>query len=274
MPKRIVIETTRSKRKKACAPPVPECKLSKKDVERFSKELTKYMKQFAPAFERIEQVKHSQAYVHGLLSDVTRKNVEQMALGMGGKVRSLQYFIGQSPWTAEPVTTIHQGMIGETLGEADGIALIDESSTVKQGVDSVGVARQYCGSVGKIANGQVGVYLGYASRKGYSLVEGQLFMPEGWFDEEQAERRQACGVPEDLRFKTKPEIGLELLQKAQKRGNLPFSWVAADELYGDAPAFRDGVDALGKWYFTEIKNTTPIWRTCRRTLADHSSQFG
>jgi len=261
MPKRIVLETSRSKRKEACAPPVPECNLSKKDVERFSKELTKYMKQFAPAFERIEQVKHSQAYVHGLLSDVTRKNVEQMALGMGGKVRSLQYFIGQSPWTAEPVTTVHQGLIGETLGEADGIALIDESSTVKQGVDSVGVARQYCGSVGKIANGQVGVYLGYASRKGYSLVEGQLFMPEGWFDEERAERRQACGVPEDLKFKTKPEIGLELLQKAQKRGNLPFAWVAADELYGDAPAFRDGVDALGKWYFTEIKSTTPIWRT-------------
>jgi SRSO17 transposase len=86
-------------------------------------------------------------------------------------------------------------------------------------------------------------------------------MPEGWFAEEHAERRQACGVPEDLRFKTKPEIGLELLQKAQKRGNLPFSWVAADELYGDSPTFRDGVDALGGWYFTEIKSTTPIWRT-------------
>ncbi|NJC96121.1 MAG: IS701 family transposase [Anaerolineae bacterium] len=261
MPKRIVIETSRSKRKEACTPPVPECKLSKREVERFSKELTKYMKQFAPAFERIEQVKHSQTYVHGLLSDVTRKNVEQMALGMGGKVRSLQYFIGQSPWTAEPVTMIHQGMIGETLGEADGIALIDESSMVKQGVDTVGVARQYCGSVGKIANGQVGVYLGYASRKGYSLVEGQLFMPAEWFDETHTERWQACGAPEDLTFKTKPEIGLELLQKAQKRGNLPFSWVAADELYGDSPAFRDGVDALGKWYFTEIKSTTSIWRT-------------
>jgi SRSO17 transposase len=261
MPKTIVIETPRSEMKKAYRPPVPECNLRKRDVERFLKELAKYMKQFAPAFERLEQVKHSQAYVHGLLSDVTRKNVEQMALGLGEKVRSLQYFIGQSPWTAEPVTTIHQGLIGDTLGEPDGVALIDESSTVKQGVDSVGVARQYCGSVGKIANGQVGVYLGYASRTGYSLVEGQLFMPEGWFDETQTERRQACGVPEDLRFKTKPEIGLELLQKAEKRSNLPFSWVAADELYGDSPTFRDGVDALGKWYFTEIKSTTPIWRT-------------
>lgn len=259
MPKTIVLETSQSEMKAASQPTIPECNLNKKDVERFSKELTKYMKQFAPAFERVEQVKHSQVYVHGLLGNVTRKNVEQMALGLEKKVRSLQYFVGQSPWAAEPVTAIHQGLIGETLGEQDGVALIDESSTVKQGAESVGVARQYCGSVGKIANGQVGVYLGYASRKGYALVEGQLFMPEGWFDEEQAERRQACGVPEGLRFKAKPEIGLELLQKAQKRGKLPFSWVAADELYGDSPAFRDGVDTLGKWYFTEIKSTSLIW---------------
>jgi len=261
MPKRIVIETPRIETKKGCSLSVPECKLSKSDVERFAKELRQYMQQFAPGFERIEQVKHSQAYVQGLLGDVTRKNVEQMALGLGQKVRSLQYFIGQSPWSAEPVTAIHQGLIGETLGEQEGVALIDESSTIKQGTESVGVARQYCGSVGKVANGQVGVYLGYASHQGYSLVDGRLFMPAGWFDETQTERRQACGVPEDLTFKTKPEIWLELLQTAQKRGKLPFSWVAADELYGDSPTFRDGVDALGKWYFTEIKRTTPLWRT-------------
>jgi SRSO17 transposase len=262
MPKKIVLETGRTETLlEACAQDMPECNLSKKEVEHFSKELTEYMKQFTSAFQRVEQVQHSKAYVHGLLSNATRKNVEQIALGLGKKVRSLQYFIGQSQWAGEPVTATHQGLLGETLGEEDGIALIDESSTVKQGEDSVGVARQYCGSVGKIANGQVGVYLGYVSRKGYSLVEGQLFMPKEWFDEAQTERWQTCGVPEDLTFKTKPEIGLELLQNAQKRGNLPFSWVAADELYGDSPAFRDGVAALGKWYFTEIKENTPIWRT-------------
>lgn len=97
MPKRIVIETPRSETEAANQPTVPECNLSKRDVERFSKELTKHMKRFVPAFERIEQVKHSQAYVHGLLSDVTRRNVEQMALGLGKKVRNLQYFVGQSP---------------------------------------------------------------------------------------------------------------------------------------------------------------------------------
>jgi len=251
MPAKIVTETC----------PAPKCNLSQEDVERFLDELTNYMDCFTPAFQRMEPVAHSKAYVRGLLGNAVRKNVEQMALSLGEKARSLPYFVGQSPWVAEPVIDIHQRLIGETLGEADGVALIDEASVVKQGHDSVGVAAQYCGSVGKIANGQVGVSLGYASRKGYSLVECELFMPAEWFGDEHAEQRLACGVPDDLAFQTKPEIGLGLLKKAAERGHLSFQWVAADELYGDSPAFRDGIDVLGKWYFTEIKNTTPLWRT-------------
>jgi SRSO17 transposase len=232
------------------------------------------MKLFEPALERVEQIKRSRAYVHGLLGNAARKNVEQLALEVGEKVRSLQYFVGQSQWKTEPVIAIHQGLIAESLGETDGVILIDESSVVKQGSESVGVAAQYCGSVGKIANGQVGVYLGYASRKGYSLIEGRLFMPDEWFEKEQAERRKACGVPEDLAFKTKPEIGLELLEIAVKRGDFPFSWVAADALYGSAPAFRDGVAALGKWYFTAIKENTPIWRSSPKVLVPEWSGHG
>jgi SRSO17 transposase len=239
--------------------PAPDCNLSTKDVKLFLNESKKYMKLFKPAFQRVEQIKKSLTYLHGLLGTTPRKNVEQMALGQKEKVRSLQYFVGQSQWETEPVLAIHQGLIGETLGEADGVALIDESSAVKQGTESVGVAAQYCGSVGKIANGQVGVYLGYASRKGYSLIEGQLFMPEKWFEKEHAEQRQVCGVPEDLVFKTKPEIGLELLENALQRNNLPFAWLAADTLYGDSPAFRDGVAATGKHYFTAIKENSLIW---------------
>ena len=239
--------------------PTPECNLSTKDVKLFLSELKKYMKLFKPGFVRVEQIQKSLTYLHGLLGKATRKNVEQMALGQKEKVRSLQYFVGQSQWETQPVIAIHQGLIGETLGEEDGVLLIDESSAVKQGTASVGVATQYCGSVGKIANGQVGVYLGYASRKGYSLIEGRLFMPGQWLEEEHAEARQACGVPEELEFKTKPEIGLELLKSAIKRGELPFFWVAADALYGDSPAFRDGVAATGKFYFTAIKDNTLIW---------------
>src|SRR5271157_502084 len=239
--------------------PAPECNLTDQDLDCFMDEMRAYIKMFEPAYLRQEQLEWSQSYLQGLLGDASRKNIERMALELGENVRSMQHFIGQSPWEEEPVIAIHQRLVGETLGEADGVMLIDESSVVKQGNDSVGVAAQYCGSVGKIANGQVGVYLGYASRKGYSLIEGQLFMPDEWFDEAHAEKRSTCGLPEGLVYQTKPEIGLELLEKAVKRGGLPFSWAAADELYGDSPAFRDGIAALGKWYFTEIKCITPVW---------------
>jgi SRSO17 transposase len=254
--------------------PTPEFNLGKKDVKLFSNELKKYMKLFKSGYERVEQTKKSEVYMNGLLGNSVRKNVEQMALGLREKVRSLQYFVGQSQWETEPVIAIHQGLIGETLGEEDGVALIDESSTVKQGTGSVGVAAQYCGSVGKIANGQVGVYLGYVSRKGYSLIEGQLFMPEKWIAEEHAEQRQVCGVPQDLVFKTKPEIGLELLENAVKRDTLPFAWVAADALYGDSPAFRDGVAAMEKWYFTAIKENSLIWSTPPKVHVPQSSGHG
>jgi SRSO17 transposase len=251
MPTEIVTETC----------PAPECNLTEQDIEQFVSEMTDYMDMFGPAFQRVEQLEWSKVYLRGLLGDASRKNIERIALELDEKVRSLQYFIGQSPWKAEPVIETHQRLVAETLGEADGVALIDESGMVKQGDDSVAVAAQYCGSVGKIANSQVGVYLGYASRKGYSLIEGQLFVPEMWFDEEHAAKRAACGVPANLKSQTKPEIGLELLQRAIQRGSLPFQWVAADELYGDSPAFRDGVAELNKWYFTEIKCTTMIWRS-------------
>jgi SRSO17 transposase len=252
MPMGIVTETC----------PAPECNLTEKDVEQFMDEMTSYVELFEPAYQRVEQLEWSKTYLQGLLGDASRKNIERMALEQGEKVRSMQHFIGQSVWKTEPVIAIHQGLVAETLGEVDGVALIDESGMVKQGDDSVGVAAQYCGSVGKVANSQVGVYLGYASRKGYSLIEGQLFMPETWFDGEHAAKRAACGVPADLKSQTKPEIGLELLRCAIQRGSLPFQWVAADELYGDSPAFRDDVAKLNKWYFTEIKCTSLIW-LCR-----------
>jgi SRSO17 transposase len=249
MPTRIVTDTC----------PAPGCNMTDRDIESFMDEMATYVEEFEPAFRRQEQLGWCRSYLEGLLGEASRKNIERMALDLGEKVRSMQHFIGQSPWELEPVNAIHQRLVGDTLGEVDGVVLVDESSVVKQGEDSVGVAAQYCGSVGKTANGQVGVYLGYASRKGYSLIEGQLFMPDEWFEEGHAEKRKACGVPEDLSYQTKPEIGLKLLRKVEKRGTLPFSWVAADELYGDSLVFRDGVAALNKWYFTEVRSSSPVW---------------
>jgi SRSO17 transposase len=240
--------------------PAPECNLSSKDVEQFIEELENYHEQFTPAFCRPEQVGWSGVYLRGLLGDSPRKTVERIALDLGVNVRDLQHFIGQSQWNQEPVVAIHQRLVGETLGEPDGVVLIDESGIVKQGDDSVGVARQYCGSVGKVANSQVGVYLGYVSSKGYSAIDGRPFLPEQWFTEEYTDKRKACGVPEELTPKTKPEIAVELMENVIQRGGLPFQWVAADELYGDSPAFRDSVAEMGKWYFTEVCCSTQVWR--------------
>ncbi len=252
MPKTIVRDTY----------PAPQFNLTEREVEQCMPELESYLEQFRASFGRREQFEQFGVYVKGLLSDVTRKTVEGIALALGENVRDLQHFAGQSSWVTEPLVSLHQKQVGETLGEADGVALVDECGVVKQGEASVGVGRQYCGAVGKVANCQNGVYLGYVSRKGYSLVSSALYVLKAWFSDGHAEARQACGLPDNLVYKTKPEIALELLKAAVRRGTLPFGWVAADALYGDSPAFRDGVAALGegKWYFTEIKDTTLLWQ--------------
>jgi SRSO17 transposase len=239
--------------------PPPEWNLAAGDIHEMVDALEETYQIYHPAFERSDQAAHGWVYLKGLLSDLPRKVTERIALRFGKNVRSLQHFMGQSPWSSEPMLKIHQGLVVETLGEADGVLLIDESGMVKQGQHSVGVGWQWCGSVGKVANSQVGVYLGYASRKGHSFLDARLFLPEQWFAETHTEKRQACGVPEELSYQTKPEIALEMLQTALKRGELPCQWVAADELYGDSPAFRDGVADLGKWYFVEVSCSSHIW---------------
>ena len=239
--------------------PPPEWKLSEEDIHQMVDELERYYQEFEPAFERCDQAAHGWVYLKGLLSDLPRKVTERIALRFGVNVRSLQHFIGQSPWSGEGLLKKHQARVVETLGEADGVVLVDESGIVKQGAHSVGVAWQWCGSVGKVANSQVGVYLGYASRKGHSFLDARLYLPGVWFEETHQPLRQACGIPEELGYQTKPEIGLDLLEQALERGDLPCQWVAADELYGDSPTFRDRIAALNKWYFVEVRCTTRIW---------------
>jgi len=252
MPELIIAETC----------PGPECNLTAFEIEEMVDELSRYHERFRDAFGRVEQMRQSRIYLQGLLGEQPRKTTERIALEQGVAVRTLQHFIGQSPWPTEPVLATHQEQVGETLGEADGVMLIDESGVVKQGGHSVGVAAQYCGAVGKVANCQVGVYLGYVSRQGYSLVDGQLFVPEQWFEPDYAELRKETGVPTELTFQTKPQIALDLLTQAVAQDQIPFSTVAADALYGNSTEFRDGVAALGKEYFVEVSCDTQVW--CER----------
>jgi len=240
--------------------PMPECNLTPRDVRDLLDRLATYHAHFAPVFARCDQARWAEVSLRGLLSDCQRKSIEPMALHLGVPIRPLQHFISQSTWSIEPITAQHQLLIGATLGEEDGAFLVDESGVVKQGQDSVGVDHQYCGSVGKVANAQVGVYLGYASRKGYTLLDGQLFVPEVWFSEAYADKRRSTELPTTLEFKSKPEIALDLLARTVARGHVPGRWLAADALYGNSPAFRDGVAALKLYYFTAVSCDTLIWR--------------
>ena len=240
--------------------PVPACNLAPRDVESLVADLATYVDSFLPDFSRKDQAPWVHRYLQGLVSDHPRKSIEPMALAHGFPIRSMQAFIGESPWRTAPLMHRHQQLVAQTLGEDDAVILIDESGMPKQGQHSAAVASQYCGALGKVANCQVGVFVGYASRKGYTLLDGRLFVPVGWFADDHAALRAEVGMPVDLTFKTKPELAVALVQDLLKRQVVPARWLAADALYGDSPAFRDAIAALGLRYFTEVACSTLIWR--------------
>ena len=149
----------------------------------------------------------------------------------------------------------------ETLGEADGVYIVDGSDVPKQGEYSVGVARQWCRHLGKVDNCQAGVFAAYASRKGYTLLDRRLYLPEEWFDVAHRERWGKRGIPAESLFKTKPALALEMVQAIVTEGGLRFRWLTCDEAFGRDGAFLDGIAALGRWYFAEVPHDTQVWLT-------------
>lgn len=241
----------------------PQHPLTPNDVEIMAEELVAYHAQFHDLFGRREQREWSEFYLRGQLSDLERKTIEPMVLALhgadGAAVRAVQQFLGEGAWQDDPILWRLQELVAEDLGESDAMVILDGSGFPKQGTHSVGVARQYCGHLGKVANCQQGVFAAYASARGHAFLDRKLYMPEHWFDEAHTPLRERCGVPEDLTFKTEPTLGLELVDGLVKRGKVPFGWVLADETYGADPKFLDGIAALEKWYFVEVPVSTQVW---------------
>src|SRR4029434_1468549 len=157
-------------------------------------------------------------------------------------------------------------LLNDDLGDADGVVIFDESGFPKKGRESVGVARQYCGSLGKVENCQVGVFAGYASRHGYAFVDKRLFLPERWCAEAYAARRAKCHVPLEVTFQSKPQLAATMLQAIVHEGLLPFKYVVADCLYGNSPDFLDAVSAcVGVTTFVAIPSETRCWLQRPRT---------
>ncbi len=241
--------------------------LAPEEVASLAEELVAYHQHFAPLFYRREQREWAAVYLRGLLTaDVPRKNVEAMALRLLGvgpyaerQVRALQQFIGEGAWDDEALLAEHQRLVNETLGEEDGVFIIDGSDFPKHGSHSVGVAAQWCGNTGKKDNCQAGVFLGYASRKGATLLDRRLYLPESWFDEEHQTLWQDCQIPDETSFQTKHELAAQLVEKVMASERIKARWVVCDEGYGDSPAFLQRLAAAGLWYLAEVPRNTKVW---------------
>lgn len=229
------------------------------DLDRVYASFLRFHARFAPHFGRREAKERSEQYLRGLLVQRSeRRSAENLAEVIAGATpRTLQLFLSASPWSTLPVLDELQAYVGKRLGEAESTFIVDETGFKKQGKKSVGVARQYSGTLGKVDNCQIGVFLTYASAKGHATVDARLFLPEVWTQDRA--RCRAAGVPEDVAFRTKPELALDLLGHALQRGHLPGRWVAADEVYGNSPVFRDGVAALGLWYVADVACDLPVF---------------
>jgi SRSO17 transposase len=242
----------------------PTLELTPQDVVGLVEELRAYHALYAPLFQRQEQRDWSAQYLHGLLSELPRKSVEPMVLALVGAdrnaVRGMQQFLSAGPWDDDAILRRHWQEVERDLGDDDGVLTLDGSDFPKQGKASVGVKRQYCGEVGKRANCQAGVFLGYASQRGYTLLDRRLYLPTEWVEEPAyAARREDCGVPQDAVFQTKPQLGLAMIQAVRQAGTLRSRWVACDEGFGRDTALLDGIAAVGLWYYAEVPHDTRVW---------------
>lgn len=242
------------------------------EMDRYATEFEAFHARFARFFGRRERRETARQYLRGLLAQVQRKNCWQMAEAVGAaNPQPLQRLLYSTLWDADQVRDELQGFVVERFGEADGIGIVDETGFLKKGTKSVGVKRQYCGTAGKIENCQVGVFLTYCTRRGYTFLDRRLYLPEEWCQDRQ--RRRQARVPDEVTFQTKSQLAAQMLSAAWERG-VPMTWVTGDEIYGDDVRFRDLVARAGKKYVLAVSADTPVWRERQPVVAPFQGKTG
>jgi SRSO17 transposase len=241
----------------------PVLRLTQRDVQATTDELVGFHHLFHTVFQRREQREWSLFYLCGQLANISRKTIENIVIVLRGAepntIRALQQSISQGTWSAEKMIFQQQALVATWLGDPLGVVIVDGSGFPKQGLDSVGVARQYCGAVGKVTNSQEGVFLVYVSEHGNAFLDVRLYVHASWFAESARDRWPSCGIPSDLQFETEPNLALDMLKHVVTRKMVPFRWVVADAHFGEVPAFLDDVATLGKWYLIEVPCNTRGW---------------
>ncbi len=227
--------------------------------------LERFLDPFVELLQRSEQGQHSRHYVAGLLSTLPYKNVESIAYLHDEAREPLQQFIGQSPWDHGPWLTELAKQVGQQLGSPDGVLVFDPSAFPKKGRASVGVQRQWCGRLGKIDNCQVGIYLAYVGRTEHALVDVRLYLPKEWANDRK--RREMAGVPRSVRFRTRHELALDMLD--EHGSLLPHDWISGDDELGRCTRFRQQLRARGERYLLAVPSNTLV-----RDLAAADPPYG
>jgi SRSO17 transposase len=225
--------------------------------------LDEVVERIAPRFRRIEPRRRVRSYLEGLLAPVERKNGWQLAENAGDPTPdAVQDFLARMRWDADQVRDDLRAYVIARLGDADAVLVLDETGFVKKGTKSVGVQRQYSGTAGRIENCQIGVFLGYASRHGHTLIDRALYLPEAWAND--PARRDAAGVPAETVFATKPQLGRQMLARAFA-ADVPCRWVTGDSVYGADYALRRCIEKSGRGYVLAV---TSRQRLGFKTVAD------
>ena len=223
--------------------------------------MQEYLSSYKECFVRSQQVRYFEAFEKGLLSNLERKSIEPIALSFLEEkdVRGMQQFFTRSRGWDEAVSEHYRHLLSGMLTEEKGFLSVDESDFVKKGNDSAGVARQYCGRLGKRENCQAGVFVSYASDKGIGLVDSRLYLPEKWFGEDFKERRDDCQIPESTSFKTKNELAKEMVNEIIQSRLFEVQCVGCDASFGSDHTFLDSLPKSVR-YFASVRENERLFR--------------
>jgi SRSO17 transposase len=257
--------------------------MTPEQIEQLGPAFADYLQQFLFCCGYTQTFDLLQVYCRGLLSELPRKTCEPIALSAGVAVRTLQEFLKDHRWSFTEVRALLQGQVAAALrtGPADDlgtVGIVDETSTRKKGSKTPGVQRQWCGELGKTENCLVTVHLGVARACYKTLIDSDLFLPQGW--DADRDRCRAAGIPDDLRYRPKWQIALEQVDRARAHG-VAFDWLTFDEGYGDKPGFLQGLGERHLPYVGEVPKSFRCrapGRRCRRAsraddLVRHSPLF-
>lgn len=227
--------------------------LTPEQIQDLACHIEPFLERYLPLFQRTEQCTNARIILQGKLSALSRKTCEPIAHAFGVRRENLQDFVGASPWDDRAILDELHRHVTEAWGDPQGVLIGDGSGFPKKGTHSCGVKRQYCGQRGKVENCQLGIFVGYAGRRGHTLLEHRLFLPPEWADD--WDKRAKAGVPEDVVYKETWEI---LLDEVDRCRDVPHAWFTCDSEFGRVNAFRAGLRQRGERYVVEVREDLRI----------------